>query len=336
MVSRKDLIIGAGFACFLGMTSLSSVAEAESEFTIGSVLDPTICTQLLVAQDKGIFKKHRVPAAVKLFSSGALITQAIAGGSLQFGATGGVPGTLLAGHDVGVRMIARLSDISWELALLAMPQAKITKPADVAGKTIGMTGGTVSQYLVMAFAEHWNIPVSSLRLVNLAPADQFNALVTGKIDVASLWLPFTTKAEESGAVVLETALKANFPGQASNVKLVGDPGILFGANDFLDKNPDVTIRLLQAIYEAEQWMAAHPEEAADVSAAHLKVAPQTLVNDFKHAQINMRFDPELVAELRNEWDFLKRIKVLPGDFAEKPWIDPSFMRRAVPSMVSVK
>ena len=333
-MQRQRFLAGTASA-FAGACFARSALAQTATFTIGSVMDPTICTPLLIAEDQGLLKKHNVPGTVKLFSSGAVITQAISGKSLEFGATGGVPGTLLAGHQVGVRAIARISDISWELALMAMPKSKIVKPSDLAGKTIGMTNGTVSQYLVLAFAEHWNIPVNSIRMVNLNPSDQVNALETGKIDAASLWLPFTIRAEEAGAVPLETALRSNFQGQSGAVKLVGDPGILFGTNDFLDKNPDVTVRLLQAIYEAEQWMGSHPADAAEIAGKHLNVSAASLEQTFKHAQIYMNFDQNLVDELRNEWNFLNKQGIISSTFSAQGWIDPSFMRRAVARMVSV-
>jgi ABC-type nitrate/sulfonate/bicarbonate transport system substrate-binding protein len=333
-MQRKTFLTGLGAAPLLASHAERAYAQSTS-FTIGSVMDPTICTPLLVAQDKGIFAKHNVPVTVKLFPSGAPITQAISGKSLEFGATGGVPGTFLAAHQVGVRCVARISDISWELTLMAMPKSGITKPADLAGKTIGMANGTVSQYLVFALADHWNIPLSSLKMVNLSPADMVNALLTDKIDAASLWLPFVTHAQEGGAIPLESALKSYWPGTKSDVRLVGDPGILFGTNDFLDKNADVTVRMLQAISEAEDWMHAHVGDAADVASGHLGVSAQSLADNFKKSQIYMSYDQRLVDDLRAEWEFLRKQGLIDTPFKAEGWIDPSFMRRAVPRAVSV-
>src|ERR1700691_1948092 len=104
-MQRKTFLTGLGAAPLLASHAERAYAQSTG-FTIGSVMDPTICTPLLVAQDKGIFAKHNVPVTVKLFPSGAPITQAISGKSLEFGATGGVPGTFLAAHQVGVRCVA--------------------------------------------------------------------------------------------------------------------------------------------------------------------------------------------------------------------------------------
>lgn len=340
-MERKTLL--KGLASGLALSGANAFPSAydvacaqETSFTIGSVLDPLVSTPFLVAQEKGFFKKHNVAASVKTFSSGAVITQAITGKSLDLGATGGVPATFLAGHQIGIRVIARICEVSWAYALMAMPGSKILKPQDIVGKTVSMTYGTVSQYLVLAFAEHWNIPANSFKMVNLNGADQVNALVTGKVDMASLWTPFTTKAQESGAVVLETARKSNFAGLTGDVKLVGDPGVLFATNEFLAKNGDATVRLLQALYEGFQFTLNHREEAAAIVASTLNVTPRSIAEDFERAQWSMHFDPDLVDELDNEWKFLKKQGFITGDYVEKAWIDPTFMRRAVPSMVSVK
>lgn len=334
-MQRQTFLTGLASAPLLA--SLAARADAQSvSLTIGSVMEPTICTPLLVAQDKGIFAKHNVPVTVKLFSSGAVITQAITGNSLDMGATGGVPGTFLAGHQVPVRAIARISDISWQQSIIGGPKMNFRKPSDLAGKTIGATNGTVSQYLVIAFAQHYNIPLSSIKMVNLAPQDQVNALLSGKIDAASLWLPFTTRAEEGGAVLLCTALKSHFPDAPGDVKLVGDPGILFARDEFLDKNGPATVRMLQAINESEQWMKAHPQETAEVASSHLNVSVASLLENFKQAQIYMNYDQNLVDELHNEWEFLHAQNMIAVPFKADGWIDPSYMRQADSKMVSVK
>lgn len=302
---------------------------------IGSVIDPLVSTPFLVAQETGLFAKHNVPASVKLFSSGALIAPAITGKSLDMGATGGVPATFLAGHQVDIKVIARICEVSWAYEIMAMPSAKITKPSDITGKTVSMTYGTVSQYLILAFAQHWGIPLNSFKMVNLNGSDQVNALVTGKVDVASLWKPFTSKARESGAVTLETALKSDFPGRTGNVKLVGDPGVLFATSDFLSKNEAATVGLLQALYEALQWAPKHEKETAQIVSRALNITPEDVIQDLKPAEFSMQFDPDLINELHNEWDFLSKQGFITGEF-KQAFIDAKYMRRAVPSMVSVR
>lgn len=336
---RRSVVIkglSSGVTLFAaGAYHIPEAFAADSAMRIGSVLAPEVSTPFLVAQDVGIFKAHNVSATVKLFSSGAVLTQAITGKSLDLGAAGGVPATFLAGHQVPVRAIARICELSWSYALMAMPKSNIQKPSDLDGKTVGATFGTVSQYLVLAYAKHWNIPVNSIKLVNLNPSDQVNALVTGKIAAASLWSPFTAHARDAGAVVITTALRSNLNGYPSDTKLVGDPGVLFGNADFLAQNADATVRLLQAIYEAEQWTSAHKDKAAAIVAKYLNVTTESMVDDLNHAEFTMRFDAEFGDELKEEWDFLKEAGFIQSPFPKQGWLDPSLMRRAVAGMVSV-
>jgi taurine transport system substrate-binding protein len=305
-------------------------------FTIGSVLDPNINIPLLVADQQGLFKQFNVPVTVKLFPSGAEIVQAIAGGSIEFGATGGVPATILAGRGTDVKVIARVADISYELALATTKNSGITKPQDIEGKTVGMTSGTVSQYLVLAFAKHWKIPLESFKRVNLGPADQLNALAGGSIQVVSVWEPFTSRVRESGGLILQTALQSHWPGAEGPVRLVGDPGIVFARNSYLISNPNTVGNLLRALEAGTRWAHANPEKAAEMAAKTLNMSQASMLTLIGTNNIYFNFDQDLVNELTAEATFLQEQGLLPKTFTVKSWLAPQYMRAVFPQLVEYK
>jgi ABC-type nitrate/sulfonate/bicarbonate transport system substrate-binding protein len=94
--------------------------------------------------------------------------------------------------------------------------------------------------------------------------------------------------------------------------------------------------MLQAINEAEDWMHSHVDDAAAVASSHLNVSAQSLADNYKKSQIYMSYDQGLVDDLHNEWEFLRKQGLIDVPFKAEGWIDPSFMRRAVPRAVSVK
>jgi len=327
--------------CVMALGSLMSWATVLAQsgapsFTIGSVLDPNINIPLLVAEQQGYFKQFGVPATVKLFPSGAEIVQAIAGGSIEFGATGGVPATILAGRGTDVKVIARVADISYELALVSTKSTGMQKPQDIQGKTVGMTSGTVSQYLVLAFAKHWNIPLDSFKHVNLGPADQLNALATGSIQLASVWEPFTSRVRESGGVILQTALQSHWPGAEGSVRLVGDPGIVFARNTYLTSSPATVHNLLRALDAATRWANANPEKAAEIAAKALKATPASMLALIQTKNIYFNFDQDLVDELTAEAAFLQEQNLLPKTFVVKDWLAPQYMKAVFPQLVTYK
>lgn len=323
-----------GFAA--AMPVKAGAASGPAAFTIGSVLDPNINIPLLIADRQGFFKQYNVPATVKLFPSGAEIVQAIAGGSIDFGATGGVPATILAGRGTDVKVIARVADISYELALATTRSSGIAKPQDVKGKTVGMTSGTVSQYLVLAFAKHWNIPLDSFKRVNLGPADQLNALAAGSIQMVSVWEPFTSRLRDSGDVILQTALQSHWPGAEGPVHLVGDPGILFARNAFLTANGATVHNLLKAVEAATRWTKAHPEQAAEIAAKALNTPPASMLTLIHTNNIYFNFDQNLVEELEAEAAFLQEQGLLPKTFVVKSWLAPDYLRAVFPQLVEYK
>jgi ABC-type nitrate/sulfonate/bicarbonate transport system substrate-binding protein len=323
-------------ACVALASQATGQTPAPAKFTIGSVLDPNINVPLLVAEQQGYFKQFNVPATVKLFPSGAEIVQAIAGGSIDFGATGGVPATILAGRGTDVKVIARVADISYELALATTKATGIQKPQDIQGKTVAMTSGTVSQYLVLAFAKHWNIPLDSFKRVNLGPADQLNALAGGSVQVVSVWEPFTSRVRESGGIILQTALQSHWPGAEGKVRLVGDPGIVFARNAYLTAQPETVRNLLRALEAATRWVNENPEKAADIAAKAVNASPASMLALIQTKNIYFNFDQDLVDELTAEAAFLQEQGLLPKTFVVKDWLAPQYMRAVFPQLVSYK
>ena len=328
----KAVLVVAGVA----LAPHAAGQAAPAKFTIGSVLDPNINVPLLVAEQQGYFKQFNVPATVKLFPSGAEIVQAIAGGSIEFGATGGVPATILAGRGTDVKVVARVADISYELALATAKATGIQKPQDIQGKTVAMTSGTVSQYLVLAFAKHWNIPLDSFKRVNLGPADQLNALATGSVQVVSVWEPFTSRVRESGGVILQTALQSHWPGAEGKVRLVGDPGIVFARNGYLTANPETVHNLLRALEAATRWANENPEKAADIAAKAVNASPASMLALIRTKNIYFNFDQDLVDELTAEAAFLQEQGLLPKTFVVRDWLAPQYMKAVFPQLVTYK
>ena len=311
-------------------------AEKAPEFIIGSVLEPNINIPVLVAEDQGFFKKYDVPAIVKLFPSGADIVQSIAGGSVEFGAIGGVPATILASKGSDVKVIARLADISYANGLGIAKNSTIKKPQDVMGKTVGVTNGTDSQYMVRAFAKYWHIPVDSFKTVNLGPADQMNALAQGSVQMVSVWEPFLGRLKESGGMVVQTGTRSYWPGAEGPVNLVGVPGILIGRERYLSKYPETIHNLLRALSDATDWARQHQEQAAAIAAKRLNVPQSAMLAVVKAGQIYFNFDKELVEELSGQAEFLKQQGIIPKDFQVTNWLAPQFMMKAFPSRVTYR
>jgi ABC-type nitrate/sulfonate/bicarbonate transport system substrate-binding protein len=329
-------LIALGIAVLAVPGQAQTASSDGKSFTIGSVLDPNINLPLLVAEQQGFFEKFRVSATVKLFPSGAEIVQAIAGGSIDFGATGGVPATILAGKGTDVKVIARVSDISYELALATTKSTGIQKPQDVRGKTVSMTSGTVSQYLVLAFAKHWGVPLDSFTRVNLGPADQLNALAGGSVQMVSVWEPFTSRVRDSGGVILQTALQSHWPGAEGKVRLVGDPGIIFARGSYLNASPDTVRNLLRALEGATKWIQDNPEGAAEIGAKALKTPSASILALIRTKNIYFNFDQDLVDELTEETAFLQEQGILAKTFAAKDWLAPQYMRDVFPQLVTYK
>lgn len=314
----------------------SADAQAAPPFVIGSVLEPNINIPILVAEEEGLFKKYRVPATVKLFPSGADIVQSMAGGSVEFAAIGGIPATILAARGTDVKVIARLADISYANGLGIGKDSTIRKPQDIIGKTVSMTYGTDGQYLVLAFARHWGIPIDSFKTVNLSPPDQVNALAQGSVQMISVWEPFTSRVREMGGKIVQTGIHSYWPGAEGPVNLVGVPGILIGRERYMAKHSETVYNMLRAVNEATNWTHKNQEQAAAIAARRLNTSKEAMLNVIKAGHINFRFDKELVDQLRGQADFLRQQGMIPKDFQVARWLAPQFMKEVFPAHVTYR
>lgn len=322
-------------ASAFGQTS-GAPAGAAPPFVIGSVLEPNINIPILVAEEQGFFKKYGVPVTVKLFPSGADIVQSMAGGSVEFAAIGGVPATILASRGTDVRVIARLADISYANGLGIAKDSPIKKPQDIMGKTVSMTYGTDGQYLVLAFAKHWGIPLDSFKTVNLSPPDQVNALAQGSVQMISVWEPFTSRVREMGGKIVQTGIHSYWPGAEGPVDLVGVPGILIGRERYMAAHAETVHNMLRAINEATQWTHKNQEQAAAIAARRLNTSEAAMLAVVKAGHISFKFDKGLVEQLQGQADFLRQQGIIPKDFQAASWVAPQFMMKVLPAQVTYR
>lgn len=134
---------------------------------------------------------------------------------------------------------------SGTIALLALPDSGISRPADLDGKTVG-----VSQVpgILWAFArvviERDGGDPTTVNFVELPFPSMPDALIGGTIDVAGTLEPFTTVALDAGAIGIAWPYVDVFP---SEISLGG----LTAARAFVEENPVTTWK---AVNVSVQWM----------------------------------------------------------------------------------
>jgi ABC-type nitrate/sulfonate/bicarbonate transport system substrate-binding protein len=158
------------------------------------------------------------------------------------------------------------------LVIFSLADAGITKPADLAGRRVGVTTDywrdVLDQTLMAA-----NVKPSSVRKVAVRPED-LAALYDGKVDA---WLGYAQdepiKAEVAGHPVTTI-----FP---ADYGVGGYEGLLLVGKPVTRRDPDLVRRFVQASQRGWRYAVEHPDEAAGIL---LKWAPDAGL-DFQKAAV---------------------------------------------------
>ena len=136
---------------------------------------------IAVADMKGWFEDAGLDVELVLFDSGPPLLEAMASGSLDLGALGGVPTIRTASQEVfPFKVLSVVADVSSSLKIVAT--SEIETMQDLRGKTISLPYGT-TQHLVFAKAlEQSGMSVEDTEMVPMESIDGQAAFVAGRLD----------------------------------------------------------------------------------------------------------------------------------------------------------
>jgi NitT/TauT family transport system substrate-binding protein len=235
--------------------------------------------------DKGFFYKQGLDPIIQQVPSPAAALASLQGGNTDFGFTTVV--TMFTARDAGVpvkfvapaagirpkayeKFLAKVPGYTTDTtAILVMPSSGITRPKDLAGKTVAIPArNDQSEITIAETVRQDGGDAKSIRWVPMAIPDGVNALVAGKVDAAFGVDPLNDKAVGQGAKVLAyPGLVAFKEGTTSG----------WGATDsYVKANQDTVARFQCAIRESNQYANDHPLEVKAKSAELTKTPFENL------------------------------------------------------------
>jgi NitT/TauT family transport system substrate-binding protein len=221
---------------------------------------------LTIAERKGFFKEEGLEVEINDFAGGARALQALVGGSVDV-VTGAYEHTVrmqAKGQDIrGVAELGRFPLIT--VAVRKEHAAAIKSAADFKGREIGVTAPGSSTHLIPLYAmSKAGLKAADAAFVGVgATASAVAAVQRGEIDIISNTEPVISKLEQEGAIVplidtrTEAGTRALFGGS-------NPAATLYARAEFIEKNPETTQRLVNALLKALKWLrGATPEEVAE-------------------------------------------------------------------------
>lgn len=282
LLSRRAALAALAVSTALGLSSQGALAQAaeKPKLTLGVGGKPLLYyLPLTVAEKKGFFKEQGLEVEINDFGGGAKSLQALVGGSVD---------VVTGAYEHTIRMQAKGQDIRAVVELGRFPgiviavrndlAGKVKSAADFKGLKIGVTAPGSSTALTAQYAMvKAGLKASDAPIIGVGGgASAVAAMKQGQVDLISHLDPVISKLEADGDVSAlidtrtEAGTKALFGG-------ANPAAVLYLKNDFAEKNPVTTQKLVNAFVKALKWLeTAKPEEVADLVPAEYHLGDKPL------------------------------------------------------------
>jgi NitT/TauT family transport system substrate-binding protein len=251
-------------------TTAPTDAAASGEMTTVRVAALPIAETgaLWAAIDEGIFADHGLEIEVVPAQGGANAIPALLSGDIQF-AIGQPFGPIRADlQDLGVTIIGdyanSLVDGTDVNAVVASGDSGITRPADLAGKTVSVnTIGAAGDLTIRKAVQDDGGDPSTIKFVEVAFPDVPAQLEAGTMDAAWAPDPFRAMILGSGGTSVVQPYQATIPGLTVLTNIT--------TQKLLDEKPELVAAYSAAMSEALDWASSNEDAVRAAIAKNLKI-----------------------------------------------------------------
>jgi len=279
-------------------------AGPREKITIGFPTTPNAII-VCVAFAKGYFAEEGLDVTPQPHAFGKLALNAMIDGKADLAVSGDTPIVFAIMNGSKIATIATVQTSNRSVGIVARRDRGIEKPADLRGKSIGVTRETTGDFFVYSFLLFYGVDGKLAKQIDMKPDEMAEALRTGRVDAVSTWPPYLKQLQEG----------------------LGGKGVLFsggmvyteffcvsGRQDFLKKNPETTKKVLRALIRAETFVKERPDESSRLVAGFLKMDKADLDAIWGKFSCNVSIDQALVLGMEEQIRWLARIRsVAPGD-----------------------
>jgi len=308
-MKRRSLLLLAALTAVTALHPLASVAEP-----ILKVGDQQLQTRGIL-EASGQLKD--VPYKIEWFNFPAAqpLGEALNAGAIDIGGLGDAPLIFAYAAGARVRAVAATRSQPVDLAILVPAGSLIKSAADLKGKRIATTRGSIGHFLAIATLERAGIKLSDVTLEFMQPADAKSALESGNVDAWSTWDPYVALGE----------LRDNNRSVANGVGL--SSGLSFqAATDESIKTKRAEIDdFVRRVAAGQQWALSHPDEVAAIQSRVTHLPADVLKVVYQRAQLKpITIDRGVIAEQQRTADLYVRAGVIKTTLDVTPSFDAQF------------
>jgi sulfonate transport system substrate-binding protein len=283
----------------------------------------TLGTTKALFETSGVSKDLPYVVEWSVFPAGPQLVEAVRAEAVDIGQTAETPPIFAQAANTPVKIVAaeKLKDPSRSpLAIVVSKDSPIAGVAQLRGRKIGITQGTIVHYFAIKVLQRAGLAYSDITPVNLSPADGVAALRRGDIDAMSLIDPTLAQATAvTGARVLVTGA-GYIPGvnyQLLRTDVLADSTRTGAVVDFLRRS-----------VRARRWANSHPKEWAAAYAKVNNIPLDLAAMTTARAQFDyVPIDDGIIAAQQDEADVFLQLGLLPRRLSVSEQFDLRFNGR---------
>lgn len=203
MITRRSVIGGGVLLAGTVLAGCGSAVTEEKVLRVGSQRGST--KALLVASNALAGAPYSVEWSE--FPAAQHLLEAIGSGAVDIGLVGDAPFAFAYQSNGGIRAVAALTvnpRPAEALTILVPKGSPVRTVADLRGKKVATTRGSIGHYLVLAALEKAGLPPDAVDYVFLAPGDAKAAFSAGAVDAWSTWTPYIKGVlNDGGRIVVD-------------------------------------------------------------------------------------------------------------------------------------
>jgi NitT/TauT family transport system substrate-binding protein len=291
--TRGKWLQGMGAASSAALVTMPRRADAQAAaLPVTALVLPTVdAMPFYYALKTGLFDKGGLALTYQSIASGNLAIQSVVAGAAQIGLAN--PLSLAQAHarSIPVQVIsgAGLYNPQNPISkIFVLKDSPIHNGVGLEGRVVAITG--LHDLLSLAF-KAWlasqGADPSKIRFVELAQAQMLPALQENRVDAMGMFEPFSTAAEESGAV---RAIATPYGAIAKQFNTT----LWFGYGPWIAQNREAIDRFARVMQAATAYANGHMSEMVPILASytgmtlevaghalHAKTAPNALASDLQ-------------------------------------------------------
>ena len=279
-----------GVVVFLALRAPAAPSGVVRQVTLAV---PTQINSALVhvASGQGLFLKAGVDVVSQPFELGRDALKSMLDGKADLAVVADTPVmfAILGGADIA--MLAGLSQVRRDLAVVVQSGGGIKNIQDLRGKLVGLSMGTNMPYFLDAMLQAHGVPSDQVNLTDLRTDALVSAFKAGQVDAAVMFQPFLAKLEAE----MGDRIKV-FHGEdvyAARFLLVGKPS-------YIDSHPQEIHRVLSALVAANQVVLANPVEARRAIGRAVKIDDATMAKVFEPEDYTVTLDQAMLLALDDQ------------------------------------